>query len=161
MIHVRRAGTLDAGVLSNLLNEIIAKGGTTAKTTPVSRATLTEWVERYDGKSAWHLAEDGDGLPLGFQWIEPHVNLTADAVDIATYARLGHSGLGVGSALFEATRKAAISLGYRWINATIRADNAGGLAYYQSRGFETYDRIERAKLDDGTIVSKIKKRFDL
>ena len=48
-----------------------------------------------------------------------------------------------------------------WINAEIRADNAGGLIYYQSRGFEDYGRIEGRRLADGTVVDKVLKRFDL
>ena len=74
------------------------------------------------------------------------------------YAR---AGLGIGSALFTATRAAAKRLGYAWINATIRADNPVGLAYYQSRGFRDWHLLEDVPLGDGTVVDKICKRFDL
>ena len=59
------------------------------------------------------------------------------------------------------TEAEARRFGYSWINASIRADNAGGLAYYQSRGFETYDRKTNVRLDNGLVVEKIMKRYDL
>jgi L-amino acid N-acyltransferase YncA len=147
--------------MAELLNAIIRKGGTTAHTTPVSRDTILEWMDRAPERSAWHVAEEDTGNILGFQFLEPHPDLPPEACDIASFVRLGQTGLGVGSKLFEASRKAAKDLGYLWINATIRADNTGGLAYYQSRGFETYAHHPQQRLTNGAIVDKISKRFDL
>ena len=161
MIHVRKAGPIDAGILADLLNAIIREGGTTAHTAPVSRETILEYMHAFVGQSAWHLAEDENGATLGFQFIEPHEDLPPDACDIATFTKLGHTQMGIGSALFEHSKNAARELGYRWINATIRSDNTGGLAYYQSRGFESVKRDNHVQLDDGTIVDKISKRYDL
>lgn len=161
MIHVRTAGPLDTGAMSDMLNAIIAQGGTTALTSPVSKDDLQTFMTAYPGGSAWRLAEDDAGAILGFQFIEPHAQLPPDACDIATFSRLGRSRMGVGSALFEHSKDAARALGYRWINATIRADNSGGLAYYQSRGFEDYARDRNILLGDGTRVDKISKRYDL
>lgn len=161
MITIRRAGVLDARQMAELLNAIIRKGGTTAHTTPVSRDTILEWMDRAPERSAWHVAEEDTGNILGFQFLEPHPDLPPEACDIASFVRLGQTGLGVGSKLFEASRKAAKDLGYLWINATIRADNTGGLAYYQSRGFETYAHHPQQRLTNGAIVDKISKRFDL
>lgn len=160
MIHVRAAGPADARAMAELLNEVIAAGGTTALTDPVSRAEIALWMGT-DPRAAWHLAEDDGGEVLGFQWIEPHAELGARVANIATFARVGRTGLGIGSALFDATRTAAAELGYDWINAEIRADNSGGLAYYRSRGFEDYARRTGVRLGDGTVVDKILRRYDL
>lgn len=158
-MNVVRAGRLHTSGMAEVLNAIIAHGGTTALATPVSGADLLEWMSH--SRSAWHVAEDDKGLVLGFQWIEPADYLPPEAAEIATFARIGHTGLGIGSALFQATEQAARELGYSWINANIRADNTGGLAYYQSRGFEDYGRIERYRMTDGRMVDKVLKRFDL
>ena len=83
------------------------------------------------------------------------------AANIATFVQIGQTGLGIGSALFDATRKAAKELGYVWINANIRADNEGGLIYYQSRGFQDYGIIEGYRMGNGQLVDKRLKRFDL
>ncbi|SFL77582.1 GNAT family N-acetyltransferase [Shimia aestuarii] len=160
-LHIRRAGALDSGAMCDLLNEIIAIGGTTALTAPMSRDAFQAKMEINAVHSAWHLAEDPTGEVLGFQWIAPHPELPPKACDIATFVRVGRTGLGTGSALFDATRSAARALGYRWINANIRADNSGGLAYYQSRGFEPYQRLTGITLPNGQTVDKILKRYDL
>ena len=159
MIHIRRAGALDTRALADLLNTIIAKGGTTAMVTPVTPRDLQGWMAASD--SAWHLAEDERGALKGFQYIEPHPDLPEGGVDVATFVRLGETGFGIGSALFEQTKQAARDLGYAHIHAIIRADNQGGLAYYQSRGFEDFRRLPKCTLADGTRVDKIWKRFEL
>ncbi len=160
-ITVRAAISLDCGSMAHLLNDIIAQGGTTALTRPVTGADLADWMGAQPDRSAWHVAVDGSEQVRGFQWIEPADYLPEDAADIATFVQIGQTGLGIGSKLFEATRKAAKALGYTWINANIRADNEGGLIYYQSRGFADYGRIDDYELADGHIVDKILKRFDL
>lgn len=159
MIHIRRAGALDAGAMADLLNAIIAKGGTTAMVSPVTVQDLRGWMSSEN--SAWHLAEGDDGELKGFQWIEPHPDLPAGGIDVATFVRLGETGLGIGSALFEATKTAARQMGFAHIHAIIRADNTGGLAYYQSRGFEDFKALPDSTLSDGTRVDRIWKRFDL
>ncbi|SMX26231.1 Putative phosphinothricin acetyltransferase YwnH [Pelagimonas phthalicica] len=161
MITIRRAGALDARPMAELLNEIIAKGGTTALTTPVTAEDMKAWMMSYPDRSAWHIAEDDGGELLGFQMIKPESYLPEDAVDIATFARVGRVKMGIGSALFEKTRQAAEQMGYAWINANIRADNFGGLAYYQSRGFEDYATKRGVQLESGQTVDKCLKRFDL
>ena len=134
-ISVRRATRLDARPMAALLNAIIDEGGTTALVRQVTGDDLWEWMEADPDRSAWHVALDQDGAVVGFQWIEPRDYLPPHAVDIATFVKIGQTGLGIGSALFAATADAARKLGYAWINANIRADNEGGLIYYQSRGF--------------------------
>ncbi len=161
MISVRQPIPLDLPDMARLLNEIIEQGGTTALTRPVTADDLGEWMNFAPDRSAWHVAIDGSERVVGFQWIEPAETLPPEAVDIATFVQIGQTGLGIGSALFDATRKAARALGYGWINANIRADNEGGLIYYQSRGFQDYGWIEGYEMANGEIVNKRLKRFDL
>ncbi|NVK62856.1 MAG: GNAT family N-acetyltransferase [Rhodobacteraceae bacterium] len=160
MITVRRAGPLDARPMAELLNEVIAIGGTTAITEPVTRDDLLNWMEA-DPRSIWHVAEDAAGQIMGFQWVDPHLKLGETVAQIASFARVGKTGMGIGSKLFDATKRAARTAGYAWINAEIRADNEGGLIYYQSRGFEDYGRIEGYVMANGQVVDKVLKRYDL
>ncbi|MGB0439986.1 MAG: GNAT family N-acetyltransferase [Primorskyibacter sp.] len=161
MIGFRRAGVLDTRPMAALLNEIIAIGGTTAFTASVTADQIRGWMAQAPARSVWHLAEDAKGDILGFQSIEPHPTLPPEVCDIASFVRVGQTGLGIGSGLFERSRTVAAQMGYVWINATIRADNFGGLAYYQSRGFEDYARHSNVRLGNGQIVDKISKRYDL
>ncbi len=161
MIHVRPAGISDTRQMTDLLNDIIAKGGTTAHTKLFGSGVLKAEMRLYPGRTVWILAENDAGNVLGFQNAMPHKNLPEDAADIATFVKLGQTGLGVGSKLFERTTSEARKLGYTWLNATIRADNESGLTYYQSRGFEDYKRITNTQLADGTIVDRVCKRYNL
>lgn len=161
MITVRKPFTLDTNDMARLLNEIISEGGTTAMTRPVTGADLAERMAANPEKSAWHVAVDSAEKVVGFQWVTVADYLPPEAAEIATFVQIGQTGLGIGSKLFDATRKAAKALGYTWINANIRADNEGGLIYYQSRGFVDYGMIEGYELADGQKVDKKLKRFDL
>lgn len=147
--------------MAELLNAIIRKGGTTAFTQDVTRDTLLGWFDKAPERSVWHLAENDEGTCLGFQSIEPHPDLPPEACDVATFVRLGQTGLGIGTKLFMHSTQAARAFGYAWINATIRADNTSGMAYYQSRGFEPYARHRNVTLANGLVVDRISTRFDL
>ena len=161
MIRIVVASSLHVGEMAALLNEIILIGGTTAISKPVSNADIQSWMQRAQARSAWHVAEDENGTVIGFQWIEPADYLPDDAAEIATFAKTGKTGIGIGSKLFEQTEAAARRLGYAWINANIRADNESGLTYYQSRGFETYGQKVGVRLKNGDVVDKVLKRYDL
>ena len=161
MITTRRAIVLDAPDMARLLNEIIEQGSTTALTRPVTGRDITDWMSSDPERSAWSVAVDDHESIVGFQWIAPHAKLPPESCDIASFVQIGRTGLGIGSALFSATAKAAKDAGYVWINATIRADNPGGLTYYQSRGFRDWQFDEDVALDNGSVVSKISKRYDL
>lgn len=161
MIRVRPAMALDTRSMARLLNAIIEKGGTTALTRPVTADDIVEWMSFAPEQSAWHVALDATEQVCGFQWIEPNHKLPVQACDIATFVQIGRTGLGIGSALFAATARVAKDRGYGWINATIRADNEGGLTYYQSRGFRDWAFDGGVRLDSGVIVDRISKRFDL
>ncbi|MEP5731288.1 MAG: GNAT family N-acetyltransferase [Sulfitobacter sp.] len=161
MISVRPAIKLDLPDMAQLLNAIINEGGTTALARPVTGDDLAEWMTFAPDRNAWHVALNKDERVVGFQWIEPEKNHPPEVASIATFVEIGQTGLGIGSALFKATQAAAKSLGYVWINANIRADNEGGLIYYQSRGFQDYGMIEGHEMANGQIVDKRLKRFDL
>ncbi len=133
MVKVRPPIALDAGNMAQLLNEIITIGGTTAMTRPVTGKDLTEWMASNADQSAWHVALDDQENVVGFQWISPHPDLPPEACDIASFVQVGRTGLGIGSALFDATAQAAARLGYVWINATIRADSERLGAVFQSQ----------------------------
>ena len=162
MIEVRPAIPLDAPSMARLLNPIIEEGSTTAITTRVTADTLSAWMaDKYD-RAAWHVAVDTAEEVMGFQWIAQGGDyLPSEAAEIATFVQIGQTGLGIGSRLFDATKRAAKDLGYTWINANIRADNEGGLIYYQSRGFVDYGRIEGYEMANGQSVDKVLKRYDL
>jgi GNAT superfamily N-acetyltransferase len=162
-LATRPATPADAADLAVLLNEIIAAGGTTAYEDPVDAA----WIDRHyisaPGLVSCTVAEL-DGRLSAFQGLfwpdDPADPFPEGWAVIATFVRRGLTGAGIGGALFRATRTAARAAGVRSIDATIRADNTGGLAYYAKMGFADYDRLVGVPLRDGTPVDRIRKRLD-
>ncbi len=150
-----------------LINPIIAKGGTTAYTAPYSpEGMISKHIENPKGVSC-QLAFEGARL-LGFQSLFwgtkdalPYLPDADDWAIIATFADIQAQGKGVGKALFAMTRAKAIAAGVVGIDATIRADNTGGLAYYSRLGFQDFHTTPNTTLADGTVVDRVHKILKL
>lgn len=160
-ISTRPAVLDDIPQMCSLLNEIIEIGGTTALETPFTHDTLATAYLTGEDHLGCFVALDGAGDVAGFQAVLRYDALPQGWADIATFARAAPKLPGIGSALFKATRDFAQSTGITAINATIRADNAGGLAYYDKMGFETYAVEKGRPLQDGTPVDRVSKKHVL
>ena len=160
-ITTRPATRDDAAALAELLNEIILAGGTTAYQIPFTPEGFAE--AHIDGPAVLTsiVALDQSGVPIGFQILLRDDRLPEGWGDIGTFARRGATKRGTGSALFAATCTAARAVGLVGINATIRADNEGGLAFYGKQGFRDHSVAHRVPLNDGTPVDRVSKRYPL
>lgn len=155
---VRHARQDDLGELCSILNEIIEIGGTTAFEVRLSEAEFRSHFLDSKHFICCFLAEKM-GLILGFQSLSRHPELSEDWADIATFSRASPRVRGVGTTLFESTLALAKRKKIRWINATIRADNKPGLAYYTKMGFSDYSISKNLPLRDGTLVDRISKKL--
>ncbi len=159
---VRDVTREDAPALADLLNAVIAAGGTTALEAAFTPDALDETYLTGPNVICCFVAVDRtSGRIGGFQTLGRHPGLPGDVGDIGTFARIDGTQRGIGSALFAATRARAGALGLTAINATIRADNAGGLAFYGKQGFVDAGVTPAVPLRDGTPVDRIHKRFAL
>jgi RimJ/RimL family protein N-acetyltransferase len=158
--RVRHAVPGNAVPLCEILNIIIGIGGTTALEFPLSLAEF-----RCDFLEGEHLllcfvAEDVlTSRQLAFQSLRRHPELPVDWADIATFVSHDFNTRGIGTALFARTRIWAGDSDLAAINAAIRADNHGGLAYYEKVGFRNYQIAKGIPLRDGTPVDRILKCF--
>jgi GNAT superfamily N-acetyltransferase len=153
--------------MCEILNEIIALGGTTAYEDPFDPAAMTANYIAAPLLIRCTLAER-DGLPAGFQalWHADSARTGPGALPpgwaaIASFVKVGLTGQGIGHSLFAATTAAARSAGVTTIDATIRADNRSGLSFYSAIGFRDYAVLPAVPLRDGTPMDRIRKRFDL
>ena len=158
-VLIRPAKIDDAIQMAAILNEIISIGGTTAFEDPVTPENMTNWY--ISDAYFCHVALDGAGHVAGFQAIEHSSDYGAGIGEVSTFARQSPVVRGVGTALFQATKQAAIDAGLAEINAKIRADNTPGLAYYSKMGFHDHGVIPGVPLKDGKKVDRILKRFAL
>ena len=160
MIAVRPVRKSDAAELAELLNVFIARGATSSLQQPYTPERLDQTYLTGPDVFCCFVAVDDETVRIEcFQTLGRANHLNADWVDIGTFSRIGGTQRGVGSALFGATRQRAVELGLTGINATIRADNEGGLAFYEKLGFVDHE-VERAvPLKYGTPVDRIGKHY--
>lgn len=156
-LALRPAAPADAPAMAELLNAIIAVGGSTAHRTPFSAGGLEATYIRPSRRISCFVAS-AEGALLGFQaleWADPEwpaaYRRPEGWATIATYVGAAARGGGVGRALFAETVAAARAAGAAAIDATILAENTGGLAFYGGLGFTEYQRID----------DRVRKRFDL
>ena len=148
--------------LADLINAIIERGGTTAFERPF---TVDELASAYLTGGEVHCCfvavDSASRAVAGFQTLVRTPALSAGIGDIGTFARVDNAQRGIGSALFAATQARAQQLGLAAINATIRADNAGGLVFYSRLGFVDHSVTRAVPLLDGTPMDRVNKRFAL
>jgi L-amino acid N-acyltransferase YncA len=159
---VRDVKPADAAELADLLNAIIAKGGTTALEEPFTAEELAQtYLIGPEVHCCFVATDPATGRIEGFQTLGRYPMRPDEIGDIGTFARVDGSQRGVGTALFAASRLRARALGLSAINATIRADNAGGLAFYSKQGFLDHDVVAGVPMKDGTRIDRIVKRYPL
>lgn len=159
---VRAVRPDDASELADLLNHIIARGGTTALEQPfTAEALAAKFLTGPEVICCFVAIDPVSGRLEGWQTLLRNPSLPETIGDIGTFARMGSTRRGVGSALFAATRAEARQQGLAAINATIRADNTGGLAFYSRMGFVDHAVQSAVPLQDGTLVDRISQRYRL
>ncbi|MEL6792028.1 MAG: GNAT family N-acetyltransferase [Pseudomonadota bacterium] len=146
----------DAAAICAVINPLIERGGTTANETPWTADYVTEMLDDFGPRDFMHVAEE-EGRIVGFQYVEIHPDLDEDTGDIASFAAIDAAGRGVGKALAAATFAEAKRRGWAKLFAYIRADNTGGLAYYESIGFRTVWIDEKRPLKSGALVDRVAK----
>ncbi|MFT5502662.1 MAG: L-amino acid N-acyltransferase YncA [Gammaproteobacteria bacterium] len=160
-IKIRAAVRSDCEELHLLLNDIIRVGGSTAMDRPLSVTDFENHFLSGDDSICCHAAVNEDGELVGFQSLKQHSKLPKDWADIATFAKLLPKTPGVGTTLFQTTLAYARQFEFEAINATIRADNVSGLAYYSKMGFIDYTIDRAAALSDGAPVDRISKKLQV
>ena len=160
-MEIRPVQDVDAPILADLLNEIIARGGTTALEEPFTPTALAEAMLTGPDVICCFVAQDDKGGLRGFQSLSRVEGLPDGVGDIATFSRVGWVQKGTGSRLFTVTRQTATEKGLVAINATIRADNVGGLAFYSRLGFRDHGISHAVPLRNGTPVDRVSKRYIL
>jgi L-amino acid N-acyltransferase YncA len=159
---IRPATPDDAAAMAELINEVIAIGGTTAHQEPMDAATIRQYFIDGAGVETSVLAVEREGERereelIGWQ----SLGLWQGEIHIGSFVRPGLQARGVGMAMFAATLEAARARGVRSMVASIRADNAPGLAFYAKAGFVDVSSEPDFALRDGTVVGRVHRRYDL
>ncbi len=140
-LWTRPATPDDAQSMCDVINPLIAAGGTTAHQTPFTTdRMIRHYIAPPLGISCVAVGT-GDTL-FGFQaleWADPSWDgegkLPPDWAVIASFVSANAQGRGAGAALFAESLKRARAAGVTAIDATIRRYNTSGLTYYSRMGF--------------------------
>ena len=153
---VRTATAADAPAMADILNRIIAIGGTTAHEHPMPvEDVLHDYIEGQQVIAAV-VAED-QGCVIGWQ----SVGLWQAQGHIGTFVAPGIQAKGIGAAMFAMSCDLVAKAGVTAIIASIRADNVPGLAYYARLGFVDFAHDPDFALTDGRIVGRVHRRYDI
>jgi L-amino acid N-acyltransferase YncA len=153
---IRPALTVDAPAMAQILNQIIAIGGTTAHQHPKSADEVAADYITGPGVIASAVATR-DGQVIGWQ----SVGMWQGDAHIGTFVAPAVQAAGIGAALFALTRDTVQKTGVTTIIASIRADNEPGLRYYARIGFTDFASDPQFSLETGQVVGRIHRRFDV
>lgn len=157
MVEIRPATPADCHAMADVINPIIAAGGTTAFETQMAASDIAALTLDRPELISVFVAFDATGTIGGFQYLMDHPGLGPGIADIASFATLK----GAGRALMAQTIAAARAAGMHKINAKIRADNGPGLGFYAAMGFVDHSVEPAVPLSDGTPVDRVIKRLKL
>lgn len=153
---LRGALPQDALTMADLLNDVIAIGGTTAHQRPTTEAETRRYA--IDGPDVLSsVVAEENGRIVGWQSVEQWEG----KAHIGTYVQPGFQAKGIGTSLFARTLDVLMARKVSHIIASIRADNAPGLAYYRRIGFRDIGQEPDFALEDGRKVGRVHRRFDL
>lgn len=153
---LRNAKPEDAAAMAEVLNAVIALGGTTAHQAPKSAEQVQrEYIDGPDVLSS--VVALDEGRVIGWQ----SVGWWQGEAHIGSFVQPGMQAKGAGTAMFALTCDLLRNLGVKAIHASIRADNVPGLAFYGRAGFVDVDSDPEFALEGGQVVGRVLRRFDL
>ncbi len=146
IVIFRTAQESDAVLIASVLQDLFDAG---KRRKPCSAEFVLGHYISHPDSIRCTLAGDQSGHILGFQSLRHAVadNPYDVAVGwgiIGTHIRPSAARRGVGRGLFGQTLDAAHGFDLTFIDATIGAKNAEGLAYYEAMGFREYRQMEDA-----------------
>ena len=144
MIHVRPYGPNDHAFVLSLAPRL-AIGKQPWRDLAGWLTTVEQWlkesINQHDQKTMVLIAEDEQGLPLGFATVSDSIHFTGQRQayigELVTSEEA--EGRGVGSVLVEACEQWAREQGYTIITLTTGAGNARALRFYDHLGFRHED----------------------
>jgi L-amino acid N-acyltransferase YncA len=154
---VRRDDIQDAAGLADILNSVIAEGRYTALSGHWTPEAELAFLQSLGPRSEIFVAEVKRHI-VGFQVLEPFVTYTSTmdhVCNLGTYVLARHRGQGVGKRMAEATLAFARANGYEKSVVYVLAHNEGGLAYYDSLGFEQRGSLRCQTKIDGVYHDQV------
>jgi RimJ/RimL family protein N-acetyltransferase len=157
-IRVRRASPEDAAGIARVLERVVSERVHSA----IARAWTAEEQHRYleslSPREAFHVAIDATGGVVGYQSVDRYSSILSSMAHVAqlgTFLLPEWRGRGIGQHLFDATRRFAVSAGYRKLVIQVRGSNLAAQAFYARLGFVACGRLRDQVVIDGTTDDEV------
>ena len=150
--QVRRAVAADAEGIAVVMHAVVAERVHSAIDRAWSADEERRYLESLSGREAFHVAIGDSGQIVGCQSLELYstvLTTMSHVAQVGTFVLPSWRGHGVGPALFEFTRRFAVSEGYRKVVITVRGSNASALWFYRGLGFVECGRLSKQVVLDG------------
>ncbi len=138
MARVRPAVYEDLPAITEIYNDAILNTTATFDTTPKTQEEQAEWFHHHGDKFPVLVAENIDGLVIGWASISPWSDRCAysDTGEVSLYVAASERGKGVGRQLLTALDHTARDLGYHVLLARIAEGNRVSVHLHEAMGFE-------------------------
>ena len=150
--QVRRASPADGAGTSYVLQVVTAERIHSAIDQAWSADEQRAYIQSLSSREVMHVAADPGGRIVGCQALDLYSSALPSMGHVAqlgTFVLPEWRGRGVGQALFEETRRFALSAGYRKIVIQVRGSNASAQAFYRRLGFADCGRLRAQVVIDG------------
>lgn len=153
---IRNAGPADLQAITDIYNEAVIRGGSSADLEPVTLEQRRVWVDSHEPREHYPVVviETENGRIAGFGSLSKfHQRAGYDGVcELSYYIADAFRGQGLGTAMVAWLLEAAIERGFTHAAAIIYADNDGSNALMRRFGFTRFGLLEGAVTSgDGRI----------
>ena len=157
---IRPAVEADLPAITDIYNEAVVRGGSSAELEPVSLEARRAWVDSHEPRNRYPVVvidvetDVGEWRTVGFGSLSKfHQRAGYDGVvELSYYIAGAYHGRGLGTAMVAWLMDAAVERGFTHAAAIIYADNAGSNALMRRFGFTRFGLLPAAVTSgDGRI----------
>jgi phosphinothricin acetyltransferase len=137
-MQLRLATLADAEAIRTIYNAEVTGSTATFDLVPRKSEEQLAWLAEHGGAYPAIVAEDEDGLVIGFGSLSLYRDRPAYATSVenSVYVGAGQRGAGIGRALMDELIRLATQHGFHTMVARIGDDNAASIALHLACGFE-------------------------
>lgn len=150
-VTIRDARESDLQAITDIYNQAVVAGGSTADLVPRTLEQRRQWVDSHQPRDRYPVVvlEDASGRVVAFGSLSKfHPREAYDGVvELSYYVDERARHRRYGTAMVAWLLDAARTRGYRIVTALIFASNAGSIALMNHFGFERYGFLPRACFD--------------
>ncbi|MFD2754116.1 GNAT family N-acetyltransferase [Comamonas terrae] len=159
-MHIRRLQAADLADYRTLRRQALLESPSAFSATPQTEQAVTDaqLLARFDstpGQAMWGAWDGGRLCSTLGMYREQNAKLAHKATLFAMYVAPGACGRGIAGRLLQAAIEHGRSLGLRWLQLGVNADNGAALRLYENAGFAACGRMPEAIAVDGRFHDEI------